>query len=54
MEKFNITKLHKMEEQLDYNLSIYCLTTNDNISVLSGDEWDKSDAFEKILTQSIN
>ena len=36
-----------MEEQLNYNLSIYCGTTNDDISVLSDDEWDKSDDSEK-------
>ena len=34
-----------MEEQFDDNLSIYSGTTNDNIIVSSGDEWDISNPY---------
>ena len=43
----NITKLENMEEQLDDNVSIYCGTTIDDISVSRGDEWDRSNDYEK-------
>ena len=49
-----IKKLDNMEEQLDDNLSIYCGTTNDDIIVSSGDEWDKTDDSEKDSLQSIS
>ena len=42
-----------MEEQLDDNISIYSGTTNDDIIVSSGNEWDKSDDSKKIIPQSI-
>ena len=31
-----------MEEQIDFNFSIYSGTTNDDIIASSGDEWDNS------------
>ena len=41
-----------MEGQLDDNISIYCETTNDNMIVSTGDEWDKSDNSEQNIPQS--
>ena len=40
-----------MEEQLDDNVSIYCGTTNDDILVSYGNEWNNE---KKLFLQSIS
>ena len=46
----NINKIDIMEEQLDDKLSIYSGSTNADITVSSGDEWDNdSDDSERFI-----